>query len=251
MQAYIGGIVPMSTVDWPKNICTVVFFAGCDFNCPYCQNSGIIDFKEDFLKDLKSIKSDIKKNLDFIDGVLFSGGESCLQRTPLIELSRYAKQLKLKVGLETNGTKPEVILNLVNEKLLDFIGLDIKAQLDEPEAFEKATKSRTFFKSTEEVIENLRQTLRILKQHENEMEIEIRTTIVPGIIYRKEDILRIADEIKDLHCRWSIQQFRSDLGIVLDPMLRSVNSPKKEFLENLKEFVLKKHPNIRIDVKAV
>jgi len=251
MQAYIGGIVPMSTVDWPKNVCTVVFFAGCDFNCPYCQNSGILEFKDEFLKDLKQIKQEIRKNLGFIDAVLFSGGEPCLQRTALVELARYAKQLHLKVGIETNGTKPEVLLGLLTDGMLDFVGLDIKAPLTEPELFEKLTKSKTFFKTTDEVMQNLRQTLVLLKQYEDKLEIEIRTTIVPGLIYKKEDLLQIAEEIKELDCRWSLQQFRCDLGQILDPMLRSINPPKKEFLENLKDFILKKYHNLRIDVKAI
>ncbi|MFH0977923.1 MAG: anaerobic ribonucleoside-triphosphate reductase activating protein [Candidatus Woesearchaeota archaeon] len=251
MQAYIGGIVQMSTVDWPKNVCTVVFFAGCDFNCPYCQNSTIIEFKEEFLKDLKIVKEDIRKNLDFIDAVLFSGGEPCLQRGPLLELASYAKKLHLKVGIETNGSKPEVIMNMLNEGLLDFVGLDIKAPLNDVKLFEKATKSQTFFKTTDEVVQNLRQTLMILKQNQDRLQIEIRTTICPGITYKKEDLLAIAEEIKELDCRWSLQQFRPDIGTILDPMLRNVNSPTKEFLENMKEAVLKKYHNMRIDVKAV
>jgi pyruvate formate lyase activating enzyme len=241
----------MSTVDWPKNICTVVFFAGCDFNCPYCQNSKILDFKDEFSKDIRLVKAEIKKNRDFIDAVLFSGGEPCLQRGALVELAKYAKSLGLKAGIETNGTKPDVILALLREELLDFVGMDIKAPLTDTELFERATKSKTFFKTTEEVIESIRQSLKLLKQHQDKLEIEIRTTIVPGLVYRKEDLLPIAEEIKSLDCRWALQQYRPDVGDVLEPMLRQVNSPTKSFLENLRDALLKKYPNLRIDVKGV
>jgi pyruvate formate lyase activating enzyme len=251
MQAYIGGIVPMSTVDWPKNICTVIFFAGCDFNCPYCQNSQILDFKEEFLRDLRVIKAEIKKSLEFIDAVLFSGGEPCLQRTAVLELARYAKQLELKVGIETNGTKPAVIQALIRNKLLDFVGLDLKAPLSDAPLFEKVSKSKTFFKTTEEVVASIRHTLGLMKKHQDKVEIEIRTTVVPGLVYKKEDLTKIAEEIKGLECRWVLQQFRPDIGNILEPMYRNVNSPTKQFLENLKEFLVKKYPNLRIDVKAV
>ena len=60
MQAHIGGIVSMSTVDWPKNICTVIFFAGCDFKCPYCQNSELIRPHEDHKRDIKDVKKELK-----------------------------------------------------------------------------------------------------------------------------------------------------------------------------------------------
>jgi pyruvate formate lyase activating enzyme len=250
MQAHIGGIIPISTVDWPKNICTVVFFAGCDFKCPFCYNGSIVEFKEEFLKDVKDIKAELHKNIGFIDGVLFSGGEPCLQPTALAHLAAYVKQLGLKVGLETNGSKPHVISSLLKENMLDFIGLDIKAPLS-LELFEKATQSKTFFKTTEEVLDSLHETLAILKEHENKLEIEIRTTIVPSLIYKKEDVLEIADLIHNLHCRWYLQQFRYDMGTLVNPNFKNIDSPSKKFLENLKEFCIKKYPNLRIDIKAL
>jgi pyruvate formate lyase activating enzyme len=249
MQAHVGGIIPISTVDWPRNICTVIFFAGCDFKCPYCYNSKIVEFKDEFLKEIKEIKAEIKKNIGFIDGVLFSGGEPCLQPTALIELAHYAKKLELKVGIETNGSKPLVVKRLIEGKLLDFIGLDLKAPFEE-KLFEKVTCAKTFFKKTEDVLTNIKQTLSILKEHENILHIEIRTTIVPSQMYRKEDVLAIADLIKDLHCRWMLQQFRPDLGEPIGQNLQQIDSPSKKFLENLKELCLKQYPSLRIDVKA-
>ncbi len=253
MQAYIGGIVSMSTVDWPKNICTVIFFAGCDFNCPYCQNSEIIKFSDEHLKDVKDVKKEIRKNLDFIDAVLFSGGEASLQKGPLVEIGTFAKKMGLKVGIETNGTKPEIIKYLIENKILDFVGIDYKAPLGNELLFEKVTKSMTFFKSTQEVIESVRQTLEILRDNQDKLEIELRTTIVPRLIFRKEDILDIAREIDGfgIDCRWSLQQFRSDFGKVLDSMYKDIENPKKQFVENLKEHCLQHFPNLRIDVKAV
>jgi len=253
MQAYIGGIVSMSTVDWPKNICTVIFFAGCDFRCPYCQNSDIISFSEENVKDIKEIKREIRKNLGFIDAVLFSGGEPTLQRLPLIELGSFAKKHGLKVGIETNGSKPHVIEYLIREGILDFVGLDIKAPLSSPELFEKVTRSKTFFKTVKEGISNEKKTLEILKKSEKKIDLEFRTTIVPRLLYRKEDVLEIAKMVHSLNmsCRWSIQQFRSDLGNVLDPMYRNLQNPKKKFLEKLKAHCLEHFPNLRIDVKGV
>lgn len=249
MQAYVGGIVPLSTVDWPANVCTVIFFAGCDFRCPYCYNKDFVDFKEEFLKDLKDVKKEIIKNSGFIDAVLFSGGEACLQRQALLTLARFTKKLGLRVGIETNGSKPYSIKSLINENLLDFIALDIKAPFKK-EIFERVTQSGTFFKRPEDVIKDIKQTIRILKNNQDKIQIELRTTVVPGLIFRKHDILEIAKEINGLNCRWVLQQFISNKGTV-DPKLNSIESPTKKFLENLKQECQKKYSKLRIDIKAV
>ena len=249
MQAYVGGIIPLSTVDWPANVCTVIFFAGCDFRCPYCYNKDFVDFKEEFLKELKDVKKEIIKNSGFIDAVLFSGGEVCLQRQALLTLARFTKKLGLKVGIETNGSKPYSIKSLVNENLLDFIALDIKAPFKK-EIFEKVTQSGTFFKRPEDVIKDIKQTIEILKKNQDKIQIELRTTVVPGLIFRKNDILEIAKEINGLNCRWVLQQFISNKG-TLDPKLNSIESPTKKFLENLKKECQKKYSKLRIDIKAM
>jgi len=243
----------MSTVDWPKNICTVIFFAGCDFRCPYCQNSELITPTEDHRRDIRDIKREIRKNLDFIDGVLFSGGEATLQRQALIEIAGFVKKLGRKVGLETNGGNPGVVEFLIQEGLLDFVGMDLKAPLDNPELFAKATKAGTFFRPVEEVMGNVKATLDILSKATPPLEVEIRTTIVPRLVYRKEDVQAIASCIAEsaIDARWSLQQFRSDLGKVLDPMFQDLDYPKRAFLEQLRDHCLKMHPNLRIDVKAV
>ncbi|MBU3941927.1 MAG: anaerobic ribonucleoside-triphosphate reductase activating protein [Nanoarchaeota archaeon] len=248
MQAYIGGIVPLSTVDWPTNVCTAIFFSGCDFRCGYCHNKEFVGFNDELLKDLKDIKKEILKNSGFIDAIIFSGGEPCLQRQALLTLARFAKKQGLKVGIETNGSKPYSIKSLINENLLDFIALDIKAPLRK-EIFEKVTQSKTFFRATEDVIENIKQTLDILKGNQDKIQIEIRTTIVPGLIFRKEDVLGIAKDINGLNCRWVLQPFKSDKG-TLDQKMSNIKSPTKKFLEDLKKVCQKKYSNLRMNIRV-
>lgn len=250
MHAYIGGTVPMSTIDWPKNICTVIFFAGCDFKCPYCQNPNLIDFREELQKDLREVKEEIKKNKSFIDAVLFSGGEACLQRSAVVELASYAKSLGLKVGIETNGSKPEVLMTLMKSDLLDFVGLDIKCPM-QPDMFNKVTRSGTFFKNPETVIDNVARSLRLLSKSRNNIDFEIRTTIVPGLIYKVEDLQDIAKSIQDIECTWVLQQFRSDFGNILDPILINIKPPTKAYIENLRREILKEHPRMHIEIKAI
>jgi pyruvate formate lyase activating enzyme len=180
---------------------------------------------------------------------LFSGGEASLQPTAIRNLAQYAKKLELKVGIETNGTKPHVLKTLLKSNLLDFVGMDLKAPL-EPKIFEKATSSKTFFKTTEDVIKNIEKSIKILKQYDD-VEIEIRTTVVPSLVYKKEDILKIAKLIDGLHCTWVLQQFRPEMGELINPHLKNIDAPSKKFINNLKNMCLREFPNLRIEVKAV
>ncbi|PIN76423.1 anaerobic ribonucleoside-triphosphate reductase activating protein, partial [Candidatus Woesearchaeota archaeon CG10_big_fil_rev_8_21_14_0_10_47_5] len=130
MEAYIGGVIPVSTVDWPGMLCSVVFLAGCDFRCPYCQNAGIIGFESKHLQRLSDIKKKLSDGRGFVDAVLFSGGEASLQRQALNNLACFAKQMGMKTGIETNGSRPFVIKSLIEDRLLDFVALDVKAPLE-------------------------------------------------------------------------------------------------------------------------
>lgn len=247
MQAYIASVIK-SYADWANKEAILVFFAGCDFRCNYCFVAPILDFKEEFLKDIKEIK-EIIKNLSYSsNAIYFTGGEPCLQRAALIELAKFSKKLGLKTGLQTNGSNPKVIRNLLDLKNLDYISIDIKAPFD-ADVFEKATKSKTFFKAPEEIISGIEETIKLVKNAEN-IEVDIRTTIVPSIMFKKEHILRIASEIKSINCRWILQQYQPMLGKLVNTKLAGINPPSQSFLENIKEACLKIYPTLNIEIKT-
>lgn len=240
MQAYIAGSL-IASKSWPKNNCFVILFSGDNFKVPYSFNSDFLDFKEEFLRDIRDFKKEINAKC-----VLFTGGEPCLQRQTLLDISRFAKKTDISIGLETNGSKPDCLKSLLKENLVDFIALDIKAPLRE-DIFERVTHSSTFFITTKQIIEDIKESVELLKEYQDKVNIELRTTIVPGLIYKKEDILEIASLINNLECRWLLQQFRANEKVI-DKKFRNLNSPTKRFLENLKNSCQKKFPNLRIDV---
>lgn len=244
MEAFIAGTVSSSIVTWPGKTSLLVLFAGCDFRCQYCFSSEYLEQKEEFKIELKNIKREITDNKDFVDAVVFTGGEPCLQRDALLYLAEHCKSSKLKTGLETNGSCPDVIKALSEKKLIDFISLDLKAPLD-IEIFERITNSKTFFKNTKEITENIKKTIQLLKKNKNRIEIEVKTTVVPGLIYRKEDILEIAKEVNEMGLKWRLQSFRKDLGKVTNKF-KNVNPPTKEFLNDLKQACKKEYPELKI-----
>ncbi|NQV08844.1 radical SAM protein [Candidatus Woesearchaeota archaeon] len=241
MQAYVAGSV-IATKAWRED-CFVILFSGDNFNVPYSFNLIYKDFKEEYLKDTRDFKNELKQTNS--KSILFTGGEPCLQRQALLDISRFSKRMGVYVGIETNGSKPDCLRSLLKENLLDFIALDIKTPLKE-DVFEKITKSRTFFITPKQIIDDIKESLKLLKEYSNKVDIEIRTTIVPGIMYKKEDILGIASEIKDIECRWTLQQFNPNN--VVDKKFNSLNPPTERFLDNLKQTCQKKYPNIRIDI---
>ncbi|MAG08243.1 anaerobic ribonucleoside-triphosphate reductase activating protein [Candidatus Woesearchaeota archaeon] len=247
MQAFISGIVPLSTTKWFGKLSSVIFFGGCDFRCRYCHSPGLLEFKQEFLTDIKKITSEVNKYTDIAEAVVFSGGEPCLQRLALISLAKNLKNQNLKIGLDTNGSKPNVIKELLSMELIDFISLDMKSSLN-TELFSNVTKSKTFFTRTDDITENIKQTLKILKEHQGKVEIEIKTVIVPSLVYKKEDILNIGELIKEINCTWVFQQFDNQKELV-DKNLKNIQPASKSFLENLKEFCLKEYPNLRVKIR--
>ena len=116
------------------------------------------------------------------------------------------------------------------------------------DAFEKVTKSRTFFITSNQIMQNIKATLEMLYESRDKLDIEIRTTIVPSLLFRKEDILEIAKIVNDLEARWVIQRFDNQQEMA-DKNMQSINPPSISFLEDIKEACIKQFPKLRVEVK--
>lgn len=123
----IGGFVKASFVDYSGKIASVVFTQGCNLNCGYCHNGGLIGCNS----NMKLIQSEdvlnwLSKRSGIIDAVVISGGEPTMQSN-LHAFIRELKKRSLYVKLDTNGTNPTVLKSLIERKMVDFIAMDIKA----------------------------------------------------------------------------------------------------------------------------
>ncbi len=120
----IGGLQKTSLIDYPGKISSLIFIAGCNLKCPYCHNSilvkgGFIPYKQD------AIINFLKERTNLIEGVVISGGEPTLY-AKLEELCLQIKNLGYPIKLDTNGTNPDKIENLLKKKLIDYLAMDIK-----------------------------------------------------------------------------------------------------------------------------
>ena len=133
----IGGVVPFSLSDYPGCVAAVVFTKGCNFNCPYCHNRGLIAPCEPAQhprresaargdEEVSALLMSLREQRRFLDGLVVSGGEPTCQLA-LKPFITAVKDLGLKVKLDTNGSHPEVLVELLENELLDYVAMDIKA----------------------------------------------------------------------------------------------------------------------------
>jgi pyruvate-formate lyase-activating enzyme len=97
-------------------------------------------------------------------------------------------------------------------------------------------------------MQNIRATLEMLYESKDKLDIEIRTTVVPSLLFRKEDILEIAKVVNDLEARWVLQRFDNQQEMA-DKNMQNINPPSMAFLDDVKDACIRQYPKIRIDVR--
>ena len=197
----IIGIEKSSFIDYPSNICTVIFTGGCNFRCPYCHNTSIVNNIGDKIEEDEVI-SFLKKRKKFVDALCISGGEPTLQKD-LYDFICRIKEEGFLIKLDTNGTNPALLNKLIDEKLIDYVAMDIKSP------FAKYSS----IGGTSINLEDIRKSIDILL--ENKVDYEFRTTICKELL-TIEDIISIAKEIKG--CKiYALQNFRDGETVLAGP----------------------------------
>ncbi len=224
----ITGFVKNSLIDWDGYVCSVAFLPGCNFRCPFCQNPELA-LNKDTLSEvpLPRIREYLEEHSDFLDGVVITGGEPTIHED-LPDLIREFKDMGLMVKLDTNGSRPALVEDLIGADLLDFVSMDIKAPLDS--RYNEAS-------GTEVDLDKVKQSISSLM--EDPVDYEFRTTVVP-VLLDKGDIEDIAAYIGGAR-RYILQQFRPKVTLddnysVLDPYSES---ELREMAEIAKEYVRK------------
>ncbi len=200
----LGGVVDTSTIDWYGNVSLVVFFAGCNFRCPYCQNAGLIPMDSGETLGAEYLRNRLEKEKNLLDSIVLSGGEPLLQPEGIRMACRLANEAGLKVMLNTNGSRPNVISELLNDGLIDRVALDVKAPLT-PESYAPFVGAEAG-----NVPAMVKRSMEICR--ERGVEVEARTTIAPGLSDEPGFIKAISEDIRDLCGLYVLQQFGSDEG---------------------------------------
>ena len=127
----IHGFNKTTLLDYPGLVAATIFTGACNFRCPYCHNAELVlnPSSQPVIPE-EEIIAHLKKRRGITQGVCITGGEPTLQKD-LKDFIKKLKELELKVNLDSNGYKPEVLKDLVKEGLLDYVAMDVKAPLDE------------------------------------------------------------------------------------------------------------------------
>ncbi|HDL08407.1 MAG TPA: anaerobic ribonucleoside-triphosphate reductase activating protein [Desulfobacteraceae bacterium] len=190
----IGGIQKNSFIDYPDKISCVLFLAGCNFHCPYCHNPDLARGIPVYgpLLDEKSICKFLERRRDFLDGVVISGGEPTLQKE-LLPLCEKIKNMGYHLKLDSNGSRPKVVQKLINEKLVDYIAMDIKS---DPYQYASLIKKG-------ENPDSILSTIQIIM--ESSVKYEFRTTCVKPFV--NEEVVRRISRIIKGSMLYVLQQF--------------------------------------------
>jgi len=215
----IGGLQRFSLSDFPGFISAIVFTRGCGFRCPYCHNPELVEpsrYAEEF--PLNEVKEFLLSRRGRLQGVVVTGGEPTLHG----DLPAFLDELKhmgFAVKLDTNGTNPLMLQQIVEEGLVDFIAMDIKAPLPlYPDIVRTPVK-------TTEILQSIGLIMASGPPH------EFRTTCVDSLL-STGDLLAIAQHVQGCD-RYVLQSFRG--GNVLDPSLDAELPPDETRLGEIIE----------------
>ncbi|MCG8484765.1 MAG: anaerobic ribonucleoside-triphosphate reductase activating protein [Clostridia bacterium] len=214
---HILGQIKSSFIDYPSNICTVIFLGGCNFNCGYCHNPDIVRRKGMSIKEEDFFKF-LEKRKKYLDGVCISGGEPTLYES-LCEFIQKIRSFGYKVKLDTNGTNPKVLKQLMDHNWIDYIAMDLKAPL---RRYTEITGTNVNIDEIQESIEKIMVS---------DIDYEFRTTIAKEIL-SKEDINEIIKLIPNAK-RYCIQNFRKVHEIIDND--RCFTPYKPDELNDMKE----------------
>ncbi len=162
----ISGLQKMTLLDFPGKVACTVFFHGCNYRCPFCHNSELLEGRGEELMTIDAFFKFLASRQGLLEGVCVSGGEPTLYKELPAFLAKI-KELGFGVKLDTNGSRPEVLKALAEQKLVDYVAVDAK---NGPDEYAKTVGTDRFDMAA------LEESLRFLIG--GNVDYELRTTLV-------------------------------------------------------------------------
>jgi len=209
----IGGFQKTSLLDYPDRISAIVWTSGCNLRCPFCYNKKLaIGTAELFPQD--EILSFLSKRKELLEGVVISGGEPLLQ-DGLVDFIKQVENLRLLVKVDTNGAFPERLDELLEQQLVDYVAMDVKAP----------KKKYHMLSGIDVNLSKIEASINLIKT--KAPAYEFKTTFVPGLL-TKEDIVEIAEWLKGADA-YFLQQFKPMKPLV-SSQLETVSPYPREYV---------------------
>ena len=225
----IAGLQKLTLLDYPGKVACTVFLAGCNFRCPYCHNAELIDRILPPVMDDEDLLSFLAKRKGLLDGVCVTGGEPTLRGQDLKTLLEKIKALSFPVKLDTNGTRPELLRELVRDRLVDYVAMDVK---NSPDRY--AETAGIPAPAMEAVDESIRFLL------SGKVDYEFRTTVVREL-FDDNSFLGIGPWIRGAR-RYFLQPFEDRDTVAVS----GLTAPDREELDRYRSIMLPFCPKTEI-----
>ena len=193
------GIDKFSLLDYDENVSVVLFAPTCNFRCPFCHNGQSV-LENNLAIPFDEILEFLKTRTGLIDAVVVSGGEPTLMND-LIEKIEKIKELGFKIKLDTNGTNPEVLRELLRKNLLNYVAMDIKNSEE---------KYAETVGVTNPLLSKIKESISLIMN--SGIDYEFRTTLV-GEYHTKESIEKMGQLIKGAN-KLYLQKFVDREGVI-------------------------------------
>lgn len=223
----IGGLQKMTLLDYPGKIACTVFLPGCNLRCPYCHNSALVipeKLTEGFPQE--ELLTFLQKRQGKLDGVCITGGEPTIHRE-LPQLIRRIKDLGFLVKLDTNGSNPGMLEDLIREGLIDYAAMDIK---NSPAWYQKTCGGIS-------ILEPAGKSLELLKT--DAIDYELRTTVCKPL-HDSASMESLGQWIQGAK-RYFIQNFEDSGDLVGTGMKPFSQRELEEFLNIVRAYVPEAH----------
>jgi pyruvate formate lyase activating enzyme len=218
----IAGIQKTTLIDYPEKIACTIFLHGCNFKCGFCHNPELVLYKPEKIYSEKEILEFLEKRKNQLEGICICGGEPLLSLD--LEFLKKIKELGYLIKIDTNGSFPEKLREIINENLVDFVAMDIKSGR---ENYEKIINVKVNLNKIEE-------SIKLISLLDN---YEFRTTIIEGFHDLKE-VKKIAiwlnEVTKKKPKRFCLQGFKNQ-GKFINEKFKNKKDTSEEFLGKLKE----------------
>jgi pyruvate formate lyase activating enzyme len=213
----IAGWHRCSLIDYPGKVAATLFTQGCNLRCPFCHNGPLWDSRGEDAVAEGEIFAFLEGRKGLLEGVVITGGEPTLQ-PDLANFLRRVRELGFAAKLDTNGCLPNVLKNLLANRLLDFVAMDVKHV---PRRYAEACGCPVSLRA-------VRQSLGLLR--ESGLDYELRSTVVPGI-HTLEELPGLLELVAGAP-RFTLQNF--DPKSAASPLLRLGKPFLPEELERLR-----------------
>lgn len=225
----VHGFNKLTLLDYPGRLACTIFLGHCNFRCPFCHNAGLVlEPENEPVIPIEEILGTLKKRKGILDGVCITGGEPTVHKK-LPEFIQQIKKMDYSVKLDTNGTNPQMVQDMVKAGLVDYVAMDIK---NAPDKYgETAGIARVDLEAVNETVEFLKS---------GKVDYEFRTTVTREL-HKKEDFLKIRKWLSGSR-RYFLQAYKESEQVI-HPIYSSYS---REQLENFRQLLLEEISQVEI-----